>query len=65
VITAECDVLNWEGVEAVKRLKAEGVDVTHVDFPGMIHAFFGWAPMLDDATAAQQLAAEHMRQALR
>lgn len=64
VITAECDVLNWEGLEAVKRLKAEGVDVTHVDFPGMIHAFFGWAPMLDDATAAQKLAAEHMRQAL-
>jgi acetyl esterase len=64
VITAECDVLNWEGTEAAKRLKAEGVDVTHVDFPGMIHAFFGYAPMLDDSVAAQKLAAQHMREAL-
>ncbi|MEQ9639866.1 MAG: alpha/beta hydrolase [Alphaproteobacteria bacterium] len=63
LITAECDVLNWEGTEAAKRLKAEGVDVTHVDFPGVIHAFFGYAPTLDDATKAQKLAAEHMRQA--
>ncbi len=64
VITAECDVLNWEGTEAAKRLKAEGVDVTHVDFPGVIHAFFGYAPALDDAAEAQKLAATHMREAL-
>jgi acetyl esterase len=64
MLTAECDVLAWECGEAVKRLRAAGVQVEHVDFPGMVHAFFSWAPMIDDAVKAQALAGDRLRRAL-
>jgi len=64
LISAECDVLHDEGIAAVGRLQAEGVQVEHVEFPGMIHAFFSMAPMIDDAAAAQALAAERLKAAL-
>ncbi|MDP6345558.1 MAG: alpha/beta hydrolase, partial [Alphaproteobacteria bacterium] len=40
VITAECDILNHEDRDCVRRLIADGVPTEHVDFDGMIHAFF-------------------------
>jgi len=64
VITAECDVLNHEGTACAARLKADGVPTEHVDFPGMIHAFFGMAPMIDDAVEALALAASRLKTAL-
>jgi len=64
VLTAECDVLHDEGVAAVARLQADGVAVEHVEFDGMIHAFFSMAPMLDDAVAAQALAAKRLKAVL-
>ena len=64
LFTAQCDVLNHEGCELAARLKADGVDVEHRDWEGLIHAFFGLAPMLDDAVEAQKLAGQKLREAL-
>ncbi len=64
LITAECDILKHEGMACAERLTAEGVDCEHVDFEGMIHAFFSMAPLLDDSIAAQALAADRLKKAL-
>lgn len=54
VLTAECDVLHDEGVAYAEALAAAGVPSIHSNYGGMIHAFFGMAPDVDDAVAAQQ-----------
>ena len=64
LITAECDILAHEGHACGERLRADGVDCEHVDYEGMIHGFFSWAPLLDDSIAAQSLAADRLKAAL-
>jgi acetyl esterase/lipase len=54
VIAAECDVLHDEGVALDERLKAAGVPVERHEYAGMIHAFFGMMPAVDDAMNAQR-----------
>ena len=54
VITAECDVLHDEGQGYAEALRRAGVTVEYRDYPGMIHAFFGMVPAVDDATNAQR-----------
>jgi len=54
VIAAECDVLHDEGVTLGDRLKAAGVPVERHEYAGMIHAFFGMMPAVDDAMNAQR-----------
>jgi acetyl esterase len=54
VIAAECDVLHDEGAEYCERLKAAGVPVERHEYAGMIHAFFGMMPAVDDAMNAQR-----------
>jgi acetyl esterase len=54
VIAAECDVLHDEGLEYGERLKAAGVPVERHEYAGMIHAFFGMMPAVDDAMNAQR-----------
>jgi acetyl esterase len=54
VIAAECDVLHDEGLEYGERLKAAGVPVERHEYAGMIHAFFGMMPSVDDAMNAQR-----------
>lgn len=61
VITAECDVLHDEGVALAEAMAAAGTPVEHVDWPGMIHGFFSFAPFLDEGKAAQRLACERLR----
>jgi acetyl esterase len=63
VITAECDVLHDEGVALAEAMAAAGTPVEHVDWPGMIHGFFSFAPYLDEGKAAQRLACERLRAA--
>ncbi len=61
VITAECDVLHDEGVAFAEAMAAAGTPVEHIDWPGMIHGFFSFAPFLDEGKAAQRLACERLR----
>lgn len=64
VLTAECDVLHDEGVAFAEALAAAGVAVEHRDYPGMMHGFYSFAPLVDDGRAAQIHAAEAMRKVL-
>ena len=54
VVTAECDVLHDDGVNYADALRRAGVAVEYHEFPGMIHAFFGMVPAVDEAMNAQR-----------
>jgi acetyl esterase len=63
VITAECDVLHDDGERYAEGLRRAGVPVEYREFPGMIHAFFGMVPAVDDAMNAQHLVWRAFKQA--
>jgi len=54
ITAAECDVLHDEGLAYAERLKGAGVAVERHEYAGMIHAFFGMMPAVDDAMNAQR-----------
>jgi acetyl esterase len=54
VVTAECDVLHDDGERYAEALQRAGVPVEYREYPGMIHAFFGLVPAVDDAMNAQR-----------
>jgi acetyl esterase len=54
VIAAECDVLHDEGLAYADALRKAGVAVEYKRYAGMIHAFFGMMPAVDDAMNAQR-----------
>jgi acetyl esterase len=54
VVTAECDVLHDDGQNYAEALRGAGVAVEYREYPGMIHAFFGMVPAVDDAMNAQR-----------
>ena len=64
VITAEFDPLRDEGDQYAQRLADLGVATTHVRFSGMFHGFFSMPEFVDDAQAAQALAAQALTSAL-
>jgi acetyl esterase len=53
VVTAECDVLHDDGIAYAEALRRAGVEVEYREYAGMIHAFFGMVPIVDDAMNAQ------------
>jgi acetyl esterase len=64
VIVAECDPLADEGAAYAQRLRAEGVSVTFVSYPGMIHGFFTFPAVLDAGRRAIADAGAVLREAL-
>jgi len=54
VVAAECDVLHDDGAGYAEALRRAGVAVEYREYPGMIHAFFGMVPAVDDAMNAQR-----------
>jgi acetyl esterase len=54
VVAAECDVLHDDGEGYAQALRRAGVPVEYREYPGMIHAFFGMVPIVDDAMNAQR-----------
>ncbi len=54
VVTAECDVLHDDGESYAVALGRAGVPVEYREYSGMIHAFFGMVPIVDDAMNAQR-----------
>ena len=63
VVTAECDVLHDDGANYAEALRRAGVAVEYREFPGMIHAFFGMIPAVDDAMNAQRAVWDAFRRA--
>ncbi len=49
VVTAQYDPLRDQGIAYVRRLAEAGVDVTHTNYDGMVHAFFQLGPLIDAA----------------
>ena len=60
VITAECDVLKDEGVNYARQLTDAGVTVEHVDYKGVVHGFFGYLGLVDEAEQAHAKVAEYV-----
>jgi acetyl esterase len=63
ITIAECDVLHDDGTRYAEALRRAGVPVEVREYPGMIHAFFGMAPGVDDALKAQQAVCAAFRDA--
>lgn len=62
IITAEHDVLRDEGEAYAQRLSESGVTVTHLRWPGQMHAFFTLVNILPASGEAISLVAEHIRE---
>jgi len=63
VITAECDVLRDDACRFAEALGKAGVAVSHKEYAGMIHGFFGMAPAIDGAVEAQRDACAALKRA--
>jgi acetyl esterase len=61
IITAECDVLRDDGIAYSKLLTAAGERAEYVEYAGMIHGFFNYLGLADDAEAAHLRVAEFLK----
>ena len=64
LVLAEIDPLRFEGEELGRRLRDAGVPVEVVLFEGVTQDFFGTAPIVAKAVAAQTLVGERLRASL-
>lgn len=60
IITAEIDPLRSEGTRYAERLLEAGVPVSHRNFKGVTHEFFGMGAVVSDAKKAVRLVANGM-----
>ena len=63
IINAQIDPLRSDGEMLAQKLTAAGVSATQRTFDGVNHEFFGMAPVVDTALAAQQMAADALNRA--
>ncbi len=63
VILAELDPLRSEGEMLAKKLEDAGSQVRSHTFKGVVHTFFGLAPVVKKAALAQELAAHDLKRA--
>ncbi len=64
VITAECDPLRDEGAQYAARLATDGVPARHVCYPGTIHGFINFYPLVPDGRRAIAEGGQAIRDAL-
>ena len=62
ILTAECDILCDEGTAYAEQLRAAGVAVKHINYKGMIHGFFNYLGLADDAHNAHQAVSDFLKQ---
>jgi acetyl esterase/lipase len=63
IVNAEIDPLQSDGARLADRLRAAGVPVQHVLYPGVTHEFFGAGAVMEKARQAQSFVGEQMRAA--
>jgi ketosteroid isomerase-like protein len=63
IVEAECDPLRDEGAVYARRLREAGVKAEVIQYPGMVHGFFGMPALFDTATEAVDDAARALRRA--
>lgn len=64
IITADYDVLRDEGRAYARKLEAAGVDVTYVNYDGMIHGFCHMAGIIDIGRKSMDAACAALKDAL-
>lgn len=65
ISTMEYDPLRDDGIQYARRLREAGVDVTHHDAEGMVHASFAFTRLLPTAKALEETCVEHLANAYR
>jgi len=58
VVTAGYDPLRDEGAAYADRLREAGVEVTHADYPGMVHVFASFPDLGRARDARETIAAD-------
>jgi acetyl esterase len=61
IVTAQYDILRPQIEAFARRLESAGVPVTLLNYPGVVHGFFGQAPLIARAVQAVQDASEAFR----
>lgn len=61
ILTAECDVLRDEAIQYAEQLTAAEVPVDYVQYEGMVHGFFSYLGLIDDAEHAHETVGRYLR----
>mgnify|MGYP001303050128 FL=1 len=61
ILIAECDILFDEGTAYAEQLRAAGVAVKKINYKGMIHGFFNYLGLADDAQNAHQAVSDCLK----
>ncbi|MES2527450.1 MAG: alpha/beta hydrolase [Bdellovibrionota bacterium] len=62
IITADIDPLRDEGKLLAEKMRGQGVTVEYRNYEGVTHEFFGMAPLLQEAAAAQNFAITDLKE---